>query len=108
MKTIQLQGQLRTEYGKRYAKQIRARQEVPGVLYGHDLPQVIHFSVDKKAMRPLIYTADFQLISIALGGENYLCVLKDMQFDKVTDELIHFDLLQLSETKSGGIYSIEI
>lgn len=99
MKTIQLQGQLRTDFGKRYAKQVRAQQEVPGVLYGQGLDEVVHFSVAQKAMRPLIYTADFQLVEVVLGEKKYLCVLKDMQFDKVTDELIHFDLLQLSEDK---------
>lgn len=99
MKTIQLQGQLRTDFGKRYAKQVRAQQEVPGVLYGQGLDEVVHFSVAQKAMRPLIYTADFQLVEVVLGEKKYLCVLKDMQFDKVTDKLIHFDLLQLSEDK---------
>src|SRR5262249_55625900 len=36
---------------------------------------------------------------IKLNGDTYRCILKDLQFDKVTDKLIHVDLLELVEDK---------
>jgi large subunit ribosomal protein L25 len=36
---------------------------------------------------------------IKLNGDTHRCILKDLQFDKVTDKLIHVDLLELVEDK---------
>ena len=36
---------------------------------------------------------------MSVDGAHYKCILKDLQFDKVTDELIHVDLLELVEDK---------
>lgn len=99
MKTITVEGQLRTEFGKSAARRIRAQKQVPGVIYGRQQTPSLHFTVSEAAIKPLIYTADFQLLEMKLGAATYKCVLKDLQFDKVTDELIHFDLLELQEDK---------
>jgi large subunit ribosomal protein L25 len=34
-----------------------------------------------------------------IDGKSYTCILKDLQFDKVTDALTHIDLLELVEGK---------
>src|SRR3984957_18071394 len=49
--------------------------------------------------KSLVYTPDFQLAEVKVGGSSYRCILKDLQFDKVTDNLIHVDLLELVEDK---------
>ena len=41
----------------------------------------------------------FQLAEVTVDGKTYRCILKDLQFDKVSDELIHIDLLELVEDK---------
>ena len=51
------------------------------------------------AFKTLVYTPNFQLAEIKLEGKTYRCILKDLQFDKVTDQLIHIDLLELVEDK---------
>jgi large subunit ribosomal protein L25 len=51
------------------------------------------------AFKPLVYTPDFQFAEIKLNGDTYKCIMKDLQFDKVTDQLIHVDLLELVEDK---------
>ena len=51
------------------------------------------------AFKSLVYTPDFQFAEIKLNGNTYRCILKDLQFDKVTDKLIHVDLLELVEDK---------
>jgi len=70
---------------------------VPGVIYGG--AQEINFAAPAAALKPLVYTASFQLAEVELDGETYKCILKDLQFDKVTDKLIHIDLLELVEDK---------
>jgi large subunit ribosomal protein L25 len=39
------------------------------------------------------------LAEVTVDGKTYRCILKDLQFDKVTDQLIHVDLLELVEDK---------
>src|SRR5918911_5629231 len=97
MKTITIEGQLRTEHGKTATRQLRSQELVPGVIYGG--AQEVNFSAPARAFKSLVYTPSFQLAEVNLDGKNYRCILKDLQFDKVTDELIHIDLLELVEDK---------
>ena len=46
-----------------------------------------------------MYTSEFQLAEIKIDGKVYNCILKDLQFDKVSDALIHVDLLELVDNK---------
>jgi large subunit ribosomal protein L25 len=97
MKTITIEGQLRTEHGKTAARQLRSQELVPGVIYGG--AQEINFVAPAKALRPLVYTPSFQFAEVTVDGKSYRCILKDLQFDKVSDNLIHVDLLELVESK---------
>ncbi len=97
MKTITIEGQLRTEHGKAATRQLRSQQLVPGVIYGG--AQEVNFSAPAKAFKPLVYTPNFQLAEVMVDGKTYRCILKDLQFDKVSDELIHVDLLELVEDR---------
>jgi len=97
MKTITIKGQLRTGFGKTATRQIRSQEQVPGVIYGG--AQEINFSAPAAAFKPLVYTPSFQFAEIDLEGKIYKCILKDLQFDKVSDSLIHVDLMELVEDK---------
>jgi large subunit ribosomal protein L25 len=97
MKTITIEGQIRTEHGKAAARQLRSEEKVPGVIYGG--AKEINFSAPVTAFKNLVYTPDFQYAQVNLEGKTYNCIMKDLQFHKVTDELIHIDLLELVEDK---------
>jgi large subunit ribosomal protein L25 len=97
MKTITIEGQLRTEYGKAATRQLRSQELVPGVIYGG--AQEVNFVASAKTFKPLVYTPSFQLADVQVDGKSYRCILKDLQFDKVSDELIHVDLMELVEDK---------
>lgn len=97
MKTITIEGQLRTEIGKKATRQYRSQELVPGVIYGG--AQEVNFLAPAAAFKPLVYTPDFQLAEIKVDGKTYKCILKDLQFDKVSDALIHVDLLELVDDK---------
>ncbi|MBZ5857116.1 50S ribosomal protein L25 [Flavihumibacter profundi] len=97
MKTITIEGQLRTETGKKATRQLRSEEKVPGVIYGGATE--INFVAPAKAFKALVYTPEFQLAEVKIDGKTYRCILKDLQFDKVSDLLTHVDLLELVETK---------
>jgi large subunit ribosomal protein L25 len=97
MKTITIEGHLRTEMGKQATRQLRSEEKVPGVIYGG--AKEVNFSALATSFKTLVYTPDFQLAEIKVDGTAYRCILKDLQFDKVTDALIHADFLELVDDK---------
>src|SRR5215510_7273362 len=97
MKTITIEGQLRTGFGKTATRQLRSQALVPGVIYGG--AQEINFYAPAAAFKNLVYTPSFQLAEVKVDGKTYKTILKDLQFDKVDDSLIHVDLLELVEDK---------
>ena len=97
MKTITIEGQLRTETGKKYTRQLRSQQLVPGVIYGGS--QEVNFYAPVLSFKNLVYTSEFQLAQLNIDGKSYRCILKDVQLNKVTDELAHLDFLELVEDR---------
>ncbi len=97
MKTITIEGQLRTETGKKVTRRLRSQGLVPGVIYGG--AKEVNFAAPVLAFKSLLYTPDFQLAEIKVGADSYRCILKDVQLNKVTDELAHLDFLELVEDK---------
>ncbi len=93
MNTITIEGHLRTESGKKSTRQLRSQDNVPGVIYGG--AKEVNFYASAKAFKPLVYTGQFQLAQVDVDGSSYTCILKDLQFGKVSDKLIHVDLLEL-------------
>jgi large subunit ribosomal protein L25 len=97
MKTITIEGSLRTGFGKSATRQIRSQGQVPGVIYGG--AQEISFYAPVAAFKKLVYTPSFQIAEVVLEGKTYRTILKDLQFNKVDDSLAHVDLLELVEDK---------
>ena len=98
MKSITIEGQLRTETGKKATRQLRSQGLVPGVIYGGT--QEINFAAPVLAFKSIVYTPEFQLADIKVDGKSYKCILKDIQFDKVSDQLSHVDFLELVQDKA--------
>ena len=97
MKTITIEGQLRTESGKKATRQLRSQQLVPAVIYGGKTE--VNFSAPATAFKNIVYTSEFMFANITVDGNSYNCILKDLQFNKVTDVLTHLDFLELVEDK---------
>ena len=97
MKSVKIQGTRRSEIGKKATRHLRSENLVPGVIYGGN--ETIHFSALSTDFRPLVYTPDFQLAEITIDGKMYRSIMKDLQFDVITDELNHIDFLELVEDR---------
>lgn len=97
MKTITIEGQLRTGRGKKAARELRSQGLVPAVIYGGATE--INFHAPVLAFKSIVYTSEFQQAEIKVDGKSYNCILKDIQLDKVSDALSHLDFLQLVDDK---------
>lgn len=92
MEVVQLNGLIRNEIKKTGTKAIRKEGRVPAVIYHHG-EENIHFSVLENELIPLIYTAESHLVELKLSnGTTKQGLVKEMQFDPVTDRCLHFDL----------------
>ena len=91
MHEIVLEAEVRTRLGK-HTRAIRREGKVPGVFYIHG-EENIPITVVEKSLKPLIFTSETHIVNLKLGdGSSKSCILRDIQFDPVTDLPIHFDL----------------
>jgi large subunit ribosomal protein L25 len=97
MKSVKIEGQKRSDLGKKATRHLRSDKQVPAVIYGGN--ETIHFSAPVMAFRSLVYTPEFQIAEIVVDGKTYRTIMKDLQFDVITDELAHVDLLELVEDR---------
>ena len=97
MKSVEIQGQLRTEVGSKYAQAERKAGNVPCVIYGGEAP--VHFSAPELSFKGLVYTAEAKTAKISVDGKVIEAVIQDLQFHPVTDKLLHVDFIQLVEGK---------
>lgn len=97
MENVILEANVRETITKSSRKKVRNSGRVPGVYYSrHD--ESIAFDVEEKAIKPLVFTSKNNLISLKLKGKDDLeCLIKNVQFDPLTDKVIHFDLLGLTK-----------
>lgn len=95
MQTVAVTGQARESLGKKGTKAVRKEGAVPAVLYGSGDP--VHFSVKPLDVRSLIYTPEFKLAELTVGGNVTKAIVKDVQFHPVSDAIIHIDFLALQE-----------
>lgn len=96
MSAITLEAKKR-ELGKKASKAVRNSGLIPGVYYAKG-KEPIAIATTFKQIRPAVYTSDTHLITLKVeGGITTDCVLKDVEFDPVTEEIVHFDLLGIIE-----------
>ena len=93
MQTISFTAEKRQEGQK--AAAIRKEGKIPAVIYGPDVLE--HFTVKHNDIKHLIYTPDFKLGELDLAGAKHKCIIKDIQYHPMTDEIRHIDFLALKE-----------
>lgn len=99
MKTFVLSGVSRPDSGKKAAKALRKEDKIPAVIYGGENTDSIHFTVTNSDVRKLVYTPEIFLIDLTIDNKAYKAILKDIQFDPVTDKILHIDFLHVFEKK---------
>ena len=97
MKTFELVGTPRSEYGKKAAKTFRKENLVPCNLYGNG--ENVTFTVTVDDVRKLIYCPDTMAVALTIGETKKMAVVKELQFHPVTEQLFHIDFLEVTEEK---------
>lgn len=102
MKTFQLEGKGREVAAtsadqKRALKAMRKSREIPAVLYGGE--KVVHFAVTDESVRKLVYTPEIFVVELNIDGAKTMAIVKEIQFQPVTDAILHMDFLEVSEKK---------
>ncbi len=101
MKSIEIKGNLRTNLGKKYTKALRAKGDVPCVIYGGE--KIIHFSSPENDLRHILYTPDVFHVILSIDGKQYHAILQDTQFHPVTDKVLHLDFIEVSDDKPAVV-----
>ncbi|MBP6813135.1 MAG: 50S ribosomal protein L25, partial [Saprospiraceae bacterium] len=81
--------------GKVEATKIRRNGQVPAVMYKSGGGDSTQFALEASAVRPLVFTPKFRIAQITINGATHKCIVKDIQFHPVTEEVLHLDFLEL-------------
>jgi large subunit ribosomal protein L25 len=103
MSEQKLAAEIRTEFGKGYARRARAAGKIPAVIYGHGA-EPIHITVPAKATTLAIRVAN-ALLALDINGEEHLALVKDVQRDPIKQIIEHIDLLTV---RTGEKVTVEI
>jgi len=92
---VKLEGTPR-ETSRQANRELRASKRVPAVLYGPEVKENIHFSVDELALERILSRAQTKVQELTIDGKVYKTLLKRTEFDPVTDRPIHADFYVMS------------
>ena len=105
MENIILKANKRNTDTKAEKNNLRNSGKVPGIFYMKTHESVPLF-VTEKEINPLVFTSDTHIISLQMDGyEEHECIIKDVQFDPITDKVLHFDPLGLTK---GEVFQLEV
>jgi large subunit ribosomal protein L25 len=98
MSEVVLNATVRTQTGKE-AHKLRYEEKIPGIYYSRG-EENINITATPLAMKPLIYTTSTHIVNLKLdNGVTKTCILRDVQFDPITDRPVHFDLQGVKENE---------
>ena len=104
MKEINVNGQKRTDTGKKASKLLRKEGLVPCNLYGekkgeNGQPEALAFAIPMSELRKAIYTPHVYVMNITIDGALHVAIVKELQFHPTTDALLHADFYEVNATK---------
>ena len=103
MSEQKLTAELRTEFGKGFARRARMAGQIPAVIYGHGA-EPIHINLPGRATTLAVRVSN-ALLAIDVDGEQHLTLVKDIQRDPVKQIIEHVDL---QTVKAGEKVTVDI
>jgi large subunit ribosomal protein L25 len=86
-----LAAEVRTEFGKGFARRARMEGKIPAVIYGHGA-EPIHITLPAKATTLAVRVSN-ALLALDINGEQHLALVKDIQRNPIKQIIEHLDLL---------------
>ncbi len=98
--TLVIKADKRTELGKNASGRLRRQGLVPAVLYGESADS-LPLTLKKKDIIEILKseTGENTIFRVAYDSEEKDVMIKEVQIQPVTDELLHVDLIQISMDK---------
>jgi len=97
MDFIQIPVVRREKSGTQTCVKLRREGRVPVVLYGLK-KQALSLSVAGKDLERFLRTGN-RLVDLAMDGDHRTALVRDAQYDAITDELLHVDFLRVDKDK---------
>ena len=98
-----VQAELREQFGKGFARRLRAAGKIPAVIYGHGTDPV-HVALPGHQVGLLIRRAN-AVLELDIDGRTEVALVKDVQKDPVLQIIEHIDLLVV---KKGEKIEVEV
>jgi large subunit ribosomal protein L25 len=97
---IVVKSERRDAFGKNASRRIRMKGKVPAILYGEGIDNV-PLVLDKTDVFRIMRsdTKENTIFRLAVGADERDAMIKALQVDPTTDELIHADLVQIAMDK---------
>lgn len=98
---LTISSQPREAFGKNASYRLRQTGRIPAILYGEGRPNVA-LVLDKKDIIKILKSESGlnTLFKIVLEGAERDVMIKDVQIDPLSDQLIHADLIQIDMNKA--------
>ncbi|MDH4217601.1 MAG: 50S ribosomal protein L25 [Candidatus Aminicenantes bacterium] len=99
--SLTIKGEKREFFGKNASRRVRREGKIPAILYGQGEPGV-PLALDKKDIFEILRseTGENTLFKTSFDSESKDTMIKDVQIDPVSDEILHVDLIQIAMNKA--------
>jgi large subunit ribosomal protein L25 len=100
MQQLRLKSFMREGSGKKIARRLRTKGEIPAILYGHRR-EPLSLAVSQKDLWHILHTAttEYLILSLDVEGSDegtILTLVRDIQHHPVSGDVLHLDLLRIS------------
>ncbi|MEZ4287020.1 MAG: 50S ribosomal protein L25 [Polyangiales bacterium] len=100
METTTLLAEVRASRGKGPARRLRSEGKIPGVFYGPGVEPTPLTLSPKELERALRSERGRNVVfALQVGGKEHLAMVKDLNVDPVTREVLHVDLYSVSNDR---------
>ena len=97
---IVVKSEKRQGLGSNAARRLRAQGFVPAVLYGESMATTPLVLAKKDIVQILrLESGENTIFKVAVDADSYDAMIKELQVDPATDELLHVDLIRISMDK---------
>src|ERR1041385_4074360 len=91
--TPKLQASKRERMGTRYSRRLRRDGRLPAVVYGHGQAPA-HVTVPTEEFTHVLHEGT-HVLELQTDGSTEVCLIKDVQYDYLGDNIIHVDLARI-------------
>jgi len=99
-----IKAEKREDFGKNVSRRMRKEGKIPVILYGHDIVNV-PLTLEKKDIFMILKSESGEntVFKVSFNSETRNAMIKEIQKDPVTDEILHADIIQIVLDKTRRV-----